>query len=204
MLKILTFLFYFASVFAVPSFAEMSTANKVSVVNKNLTEQKSLNEKVHTVEEVEKPVTESELSAPIQTLSTTDELATDSSTSVESTPQVGKHVMANMDAGSMIVSLLLVLALIIVSAFVLKRFNLTQQSANQLRVIANLSLGAKERIVVVQVGDQQLVLGVCSQQISLLKHLETPLDTHKNKPLVLPKNVLSFLQKNTTSTKDSK
>ena len=116
---------------------------------------------------------------------------------VEKAPQVGKHVMANMDASSMILSLLMVLGLIIISALVLKRFNLTQQGSNQLSVIASLSLGAKERVVVVQVGEQQLVLGVCSQQISLLEKLETPIDIQAGKSMALSGNVLSFLQTNT-------
>lgn len=115
---------------------------------------------------------------------------------IEKTPEVGKHVMANMDASSMILSLLIVLTLIIISALVLKRFNLTQQSTNQLKVIASLSLGAKERVVVVQIGEQQLVLGVCPQQISLLKNLEKPLDIQLANPLPLSGNILSFLQKN--------
>jgi len=106
-----------------------------------------------------------------------------------------------MDASSMILSLLMVLGIIIISALVLKRFNLTQQSSNQLKVIASLSLGAKERVVVVQIGEQQLVLGVCPQQISLLKNLETPIDIQAGKPLALSTNVLSFLQKNSIKTK---
>lgn len=122
----------------------------------------------------------------------------------EKTPQVGKHVMENMNASSMILSLLMVLALIIISALVLKRFNLTQQNSNQLKVIASLSLGAKERVVVVQIGEQQLVLGVSPQQISLLKNLETPIDIQAGKPLALSTNVLSFLQKNSKTEKDSK
>jgi len=122
---------------------------------------------------------------------------------IEQTPQVGKHVMANMNASSMILSLLMVLALIIISALVLKRFNLTQQSSNQLKVIANLSLGAKERVVVVQIGEQQLVLGVCPQQISLLKDLETPIEIQTGKPLALSGNVLSFLQRNPVKSETS-
>lgn len=127
---------------------------------------------------------------------------------LDKTPQVGKHVMANMNASSMILSLLMVLGVIIISALVLKRFNLTQQNSNQLKVVASLSLGAKERVVVVQIGEQQLVLGVCPQQISLLKNLETPIDIQAGRPLALSGNVLSFLQKNsikssTGSTNDT-
>lgn len=139
-------------------------------------------------------------SAKVENAGVESQQQTDDSLTVEQTPQVGKHVMANMDASSMILSLLMVLGLIVISALVLKRFNLTQQSSNQLKVIASLSLGAKERVVVVQIGEQQLVLGVCPQQISLLKNLDTPIEIQAGKPLALSGNVLSFLQKNSIKT----
>ena len=90
-------------------------------------------------------------------------------------PEVGKHVMANTDAGSMILSLLMVLALIFISALVLKKFNFTRQQSEQLKVVASLSLGVKERLVVAQIGEQQLVLGITPQQITLIKSLEEPI-----------------------------
>lgn len=121
---------------------------------------------------------------------------TPESLAIEKTPQVGKHVMANMDASSMIMSLLMVLGLIIISALILKRFNLAQQSSNHMKVIASLSLGPKERVVVIQIGEQQLLLGVCPQQVSLLDSLKEPLDIQVTKPLALSGNILSFLQKN--------
>lgn len=108
-------------------------------------------------------------------------------------PEVGKHVMANMNAGSMILSLLMVLALIIICAFILKRFNFTQQSASQLKVVTSLSLGAKERIVVIQAGEQQLLLGVTAQQVTLLDRLAEPLGDQTITSAALPKSVLSFL-----------
>lgn len=112
---------------------------------------------------------------------------------VNNTPEVGKHVMANMNAGSMILSLLMVLALIIICAFVLKRFNLSQQGISQLKVITSLSLGTKERVMVVQVGEQQLLLGVTAQQITLLETLAEPLTKQSINTADLPKNILSFL-----------
>lgn len=121
----------------------------------------------------------------------------------EPSPKVGKHVMANTDAGSMILSLLMVLALIGVSAYVLKRFNVTQQQSGQLKVVASLSLGVKERIVVAQVGEEQLVLGVTPQQITLIKSLEEPIETSQSdKASALTGNVLAFLQKNNINTKN--
>ena len=108
-------------------------------------------------------------------------------------PEVGRHVMANMDAGSMILSLLMVLALIVICAFVLKRFNLTQQGVSQLKMVTSLSLGAKERVVVIQAGEQQLLLGVTAQQVTLIARLEKPLVTQTMKTTELPKSLISFL-----------
>ncbi|WP_210725534.1 flagellar biosynthetic protein FliO [Candidatus Colwellia aromaticivorans] len=122
---------------------------------------------------------------------------------VKQAPEVGKHVMANTDAGSMILSLLMVLALIFISALVLKRFNFTQQNTSQLKVIASLSLGVKERLVVAQVGEQQLVLGVTPQQITLIKSLEEPIvSSQPEKTSALTGNVLAFLQKNHFNNKN--
>ena len=108
-------------------------------------------------------------------------------------PEVGRHVMANMDAGSMILSLLMVLALIVICAFVLKRFNLTQQGVSQLKMVTSLPLGAKERVVVIQAGEQQLLLGVTAQQVTLIERLEKPLVTQTMKTTELPKSLISFL-----------
>ncbi|OUR60317.1 flagellar biosynthetic protein FliO [Colwellia sp. 39_35_sub15_T18] len=123
-------------------------------------------------------------------------------TASEQAPEVGKHVMANMDAGSMVLSLLMVLALIIISALVLKRFNLAQQNTKQLSVVASLSLGAKERLVIVQVAEQQLVLGVTAQQITLIDNLAEPIVATTETSLPMAGNVLAFLQK--ASGKQSK
>ena len=107
-------------------------------------------------------------------------------------PQTGKH-LPNIDASSMILSLLMVLALIIVSAFILKRFNIAQQGTKQLNVVTSLSLGAKERVVVVQVGDKQLLLGVTAQQVTLLESLAEPLIEPKALVTDIPLNIASFL-----------
>lgn len=108
-------------------------------------------------------------------------------------PEVGKHVMANMDAGSMILSLLMVLALIVICALILKRFNLTQHSASQLKLVTSLSLGTKERVVVIQAGKQQLLLGITAHQITVLERLAEPLSTEQIDTNALPKNILSLL-----------
>ena len=45
-----------------------------------------------------------------------------------------------------------------------------------LSVLASLALGPRERIVLVRVGDQQLLLGVTPQSISSLQPLDAPVD----------------------------
>jgi len=122
---------------------------------------------------------------------------------VADVPKVGKHVMANMDAGSMILSLLMVLALIIVSAFVLKRFNLVHQGGSQLNVVASLSLGAKERVIVVQAGKKQLLLGVTAHNITLLDTLAEPIEGNDLLAKNIPNGLLSLVGGKSGKTKVS-
>ena len=90
-------------------------------------------------------------------------------------PIAGSKIAGNMDAMSMILALLMVLVLIVISALVLKRFQSGNSTGSGLQIITSLHLGAKERLMVVQVGQQQILLGVTAQQISVLEKLEQPL-----------------------------
>ena len=68
-----------------------------------------------------------------------------------------------------ILSLLLVLAAVVIVAWVLKRINLPQQGAgNALRVISGVAVGQRERIVLVEVNDTWLVVGVAPGQVNAL------------------------------------
>ena len=108
------------------------------------------------------------------------EEAASSVTPVDIAPvEVGKHVASNMDAMSMILSLFMVLAVIATSAFILKRFQGVRHSLNGLKVVTSLHVGAKEKLVVVQAGQKQLLLGVTAHQITLLETLDEPLVSNK-------------------------
>lgn len=76
-----------------------------------------------------------------------------------------------------IASLLFVLVVIIAAALLLKKFNLGMMGAQNgdLKVIASLSLGPKERIMVIEVNGEQQLLGVTAHSISLLQTLKEPL-----------------------------
>ena len=79
---------------------------------------------------------------------------------------------AAMSSGSVlqvVLSLLLVLAAVVLVGWILKRINLPQQGAgNALRVISGVAVGQRERIVLVEVNDTWLVVGVAPGQVNAL------------------------------------
>lgn len=94
-------------------------------------------------------------------------------------PEVGKHVAGNMDAASMILSLLMVLILIVISAYILKKFNVTNTQSDDIKIITSLHLSSKEKLLVVQVGEKQLLLGITAQQINVLDTLDEHIEPKK-------------------------
>ncbi|MGL4249921.1 MAG: flagellar biosynthetic protein FliO [Aeromonas sp.] len=78
---------------------------------------------------------------------------------------------------SWLLSSLMVIGLILVLGFLLKKSKLaTVMGGGQMRVIASLPVGYKEKLLVVKVGEQQLLVGVTPQQVNFLCQLEEPLD----------------------------
>lgn len=117
--------------------------------------------------------------------------------------EVGKHVTANMDAMSMIMSLLMVLAVIVISAMILKRFQGVRHTVNGLKIVTSLHLGAKEKLVVVQAGDKQLLLGVTTQQITLLETLDKPLVNSNENSVDFAQSLVKLLKKKAIKTYDT-
>ena len=77
---------------------------------------------------------------------------------------------------SMIGGLIVVLALIFVLAYVVRRFNLSPSTNNVLKTVAVTPLGQKEKVVLMEVNGKQYLLGVTPQQISLIDKIEDPLE----------------------------
>jgi flagellar protein FliO/FliZ len=74
--------------------------------------------------------------------------------------------------GQVTLALLVVLALVFVLAFLLKKMRAaTGASPNGIEVLAQASLGAKERAVVIRVDGTRFLLGVAQGQVSLLQVL---------------------------------
>lgn len=74
-------------------------------------------------------------------------------------------------------ALLLVLVIFMVLARLMRRLNgVSAGGAGSLRVVSALSVGTRERVLVVQVGEKQVLLGVTATHITALHELEQPLD----------------------------
>ncbi len=90
--------------------------------------------------------------------------------------------------GRVMMVLLLILALIVVLAWlvhktrVLGGLHSLGGQAQGLRIVATLPLGMKEKIVVLQAGEKQLLVGITAQQITLLSELDEPLPVASEGP----------------------
>ena len=74
-------------------------------------------------------------------------------------------------AGSMLqfaFGLMVVLGLIVAAGWFMKRFQVGPSAAGTVKVIAGASVGQRERVVVVEVGDNWLVLGVAPGRVNAL------------------------------------
>ncbi|MCG6199836.1 flagellar biosynthetic protein FliO [Psychromonas antarctica] len=83
--------------------------------------------------------------------------------------------------GSMLASLLLVLACIFVFAYLMKKTNLLKNGKGRalIKVIATQPLTSKGRVQLIDIDGQQYLLGVTEQNITLLDKLDAPLTTEK-------------------------
>lgn len=95
----------------------------------------------------------------------------------QSVPKAGDYF------AEILLSLVLVLGIIFLSAWLLRRFGKFPGVANgNLRVLGALSVGQRERILLLQVGNEQVLVGVTSSRITTLHQLETPIDVPNNPP----------------------
>ena len=79
---------------------------------------------------------------------------------------------ALMALSNMMGGLILVLVLIFVLAYIVKRLNLVPESNGVLKMVAVTPLGQKEKVVLIELDGQQYLLGVTSQQVNLIDKLD--------------------------------
>jgi flagellar protein FliO/FliZ len=93
--------------------------------------------------------------------------------------------------GQMLIGLLLVLVAVFAVAWVARRLRgASSTGAHGIEVLAQASLGPKEKTVIVRVDGERLLLGVAAGQVSLLKTLSP--DDSTPPPAVTSNQVASF------------
>ncbi|MFP4161781.1 MAG: flagellar biosynthetic protein FliO [Ectothiorhodospira sp.] len=101
----------------------------------------------------------------------------------EATPGLGITSGGAAYLLQLVLGLGVVVVAILVLGFLLRRMGgVGGPLSGQFRVLGSVSLGSRERMVLVQVGEQQLVLGVAPGQVRTLHVLERPLEPHGAEP----------------------
>ena len=82
----------------------------------------------------------------------------------------------SLDLATTFGSLIFVIAFILFIAWLLKRMQVPAMSNQQgLAIVRQIPVGTKERIAIVQVGDEQFLVGITTQSIQLISKLDKPL-----------------------------
>ena len=77
----------------------------------------------------------------------------------------------------MLVGLLFVLVMVIAVAWLLRRVGgVSMGGGGAMSIVGGMSMGARERVVLLQVGEEQILIGVSPGRIQKLHVLENPVD----------------------------
>ncbi|MGF1754372.1 flagellar biosynthetic protein FliO [Vibrio makurazakiensis] len=93
-----------------------------------------------------------------------------------SSPKAFAADAATLDLATTFGSLIFVIAFILFIAWLLKRMQVPSLVNQQgLSVVRQIPVGTKERIAIVQAGEEQFLVGITSQSIQLISKLDKPL-----------------------------
>jgi len=94
-----------------------------------------------------------------------------------------------------LLSLLLVVGVIVLLSVLVKKFNLQSRTGSgAVRVLSVVPIGAKDKLLLVEVGEEQILLGSSPGSLQKLHKLETPIDlSSKSETDTQQKNFLSVL-----------
>ena len=92
---------------------------------------------------------------------------------VNTASAIGSDPMSSGYLLQLIIGLIVVVICILVLAWIAKRVNGLQSSTDgMLKILGGISMGSRERVVLLQVGEQQLLLGVSPGRINTLHVLD--------------------------------
>ncbi len=107
----------------------------------------------------------------------------------------GRHLV------NVTLALMGIIGLIFALSWFVKRFNKGSFSANShIKILSAMPLGTRERIALIEVGGQQLLLGITSTSINTLHVFDTPivLDSGDNAQSDFSRKLMSILQQKTS------
>lgn len=83
--------------------------------------------------------------------------------------ELGGHVL------QMVLSLGIIVILIASCAYAIRKISFTQgRSDNAIKIVASLSLGAREKLVLIQIGEQQILLSMTPGEINKIVVFDEP------------------------------
>lgn len=109
----------------------------------------------------------------------------------------GRHLV------SVILALLGIIVLIFALSWFVKRFGQGGFTQNQhIKIIATMPLGTRERIVLIEAGGQQLLLGITAAAINTLHVFNEPIVTTEREPVAsdFSRKLMTILQQKSSGT----
>ena len=87
----------------------------------------------------------------------------------------------------MLLGLTFIVVLIVGMAWLMRRMGTFQATAaGELKVLGGLSVGQRERVVLIQVGEKQILVGVAPGRVNALHVLEEPLKVDEQRTVSAP------------------
>ena len=83
--------------------------------------------------------------------------------------------MDAMGVTQLVLTLAATVGLILFAGWAAKRMLQPQGNGGQLRVVCGLSLGSREKLMVIELDGEQMLIGVTASQITPIKTMERPL-----------------------------
>jgi flagellar protein FliO/FliZ len=90
------------------------------------------------------------------------------------TAQLTESAVGTEALGSVLIGLLAVLALIFLLAWLARKFKLLQSQTPglQIKLLASMPLSTREKVSLIEIGDQQFLIGVAPGSVNKLHHFE--------------------------------
>lgn len=110
---------------------------------------------------------------------------------VSDTPFLGTYAICQA-----LLSLVVVTVLIFGTAWLLKRFNpAMSQNGRGMKILSALSLGGRDRLVLIEAGDRQLLLGVSPGRIMLVESFDEPVLSPEEQPTPIDEKFRQLLRR---------